>query len=52
MQYTQLGKTNLSVSRFCLGTMMFGGKTAEGESIRILQRDLDAGVKFVDTADV
>ncbi len=52
MQYTQLGKTNLRVSRFCLGTMMFGGKTAEDESIRILHRALDAGVNFVDTADV
>ncbi len=52
MRYTQLGKTNLQVSEFCLGTMMFGGKTAEDESIRIIHRAIDAGVNFVDTANV
>ncbi len=52
MDYVPLGKSNLQVSRFCLGTMMFGGKTDEPEAMRILRRSLDAGVNFVDTADV
>ncbi|NLD73594.1 MAG: aldo/keto reductase [Chloroflexi bacterium] len=52
MKYTQLGDTNLQVSEFCLGTMMFGGKTAEDESIRIIRRAIDAGVNFIDTANV
>lgn len=52
MLYTHLGASNLQVSRFCLGTMMFGGKTDEAESIRITRAAIDAGVNFVDTADV
>lgn len=52
MKYVQLGATNLLVSEFCLGTMMFGGKTSEEESARIIGRALDAGVNFVDTANV
>lgn len=52
MQYVTLGSANVRVSRFCLGTMMFGGKTDAGESIRITRAALDAGVNFVDTADI
>lgn len=52
MKYVQLGATNLLVSEFCLGTMMFGGKTPEDEAIRIVHRALDAGVNFIDTANV
>jgi len=52
MRYVRLGGTNLSVSQFCLGTMMFGGKTSEEESVRIVRAAVDAGVNFVDTADV
>ncbi len=51
MKYVRLGGTNLSVSQFCLGTMMFGGKTSPEESIRIVQRAVDQGVNFIDTAD-
>ncbi len=51
MQYAQLGRTNLQVSRFCLGTMMFGGKTPEDEATRIIRTAIDAGVNFVDTAN-
>jgi aryl-alcohol dehydrogenase-like predicted oxidoreductase len=40
------------VSQFCLGTMMFGGKTDRAESIRIIDHALDNGINFVDTADV
>jgi aryl-alcohol dehydrogenase-like predicted oxidoreductase len=52
MRYIRLGGTNLSVSQFCLGTMMFGGKTPEDEAVRIVQSAVDAGVNFIDTADV
>jgi len=52
MDYVALGKSNLKVSRFCLGTMMFGGKTAEAEGVRILRRAVELGINFVDTADV
>lgn len=52
MRMTRLGRSNLVVSEFCLGTMMFGGKASREESVRIIRRALDAGVNFVDTADV
>lgn len=52
MKYVHLGASNLEVSEMCLGTMMFGGKTSKEESIRIIHRAIDAGVNFVDTADV
>lgn len=52
MKYVHLGATNLEVSEFCLGTMMFGGKTDREESIEIIHRAIDAGVNFIDTADI
>ncbi|GLY29266.1 aldo/keto reductase [Kineosporia sp. NBRC 101731] len=54
MEYRLLGRTGLSVSPLCLGTMMFGpwGNDDHDDSIRIIHRALDAGVNFVDTADV
>ena len=52
MNYTPLGTSNVRVSKFCLGTMMFGGKTSPEESIRITRRAVELGVNFVDTADV
>jgi len=52
MQYTRLGNTGLVVSRACLGTMTFGLQTDEAESRNILDIALDAGVTFIDTADV
>lgn len=52
MKYVHLGNSNVIVSEFCLGTMMFGGKTGPDESVRIIRRAVDAGVNFVDTADV
>ncbi len=51
MQYPTLGSSNVRVSRFCLGTMMFGGKTDAEESVRITQHTIDAGINFIDTAD-
>lgn len=49
-----LGRTGVHVSPLCLGTMMFGawGNTDHEDSIRIIHRALDAGINFVDTADV
>lgn len=52
MQYTHLGRTGLSVSRLCLGTMNFGPETIEADSHRIMDAALDAGVNFFDTANV
>ena len=50
MEYTLLKGTGLKVSRFCLGTMTFGGQTNEEDSIRIVHHALDEGVNFFDTA--
>lgn len=54
MQYRPLGRTGVQVSPLCLGAMMFGpwGNEDEDDSIRIIHRALDAGINFVDTADV
>jgi aryl-alcohol dehydrogenase-like predicted oxidoreductase len=54
MQHRPLGRTGVSVSQFCLGTMMFGswGNPNHDESIRIIHAALDAGINFIDTADV
>jgi aryl-alcohol dehydrogenase-like predicted oxidoreductase len=54
MEHRQLGRTGVSVSKFCLGAMMFGawGNPDHNESIRIIHAALDAGINFVDTADV
>src|ERR1041385_9050019 len=52
MEYTNLGRTGLSVSRLCLGTMNFGPKTTEPDSFAIMDRALDHGVNFFDTANV
>ena len=41
MNYVRLGGINLSVSEFCLGTMMFGDKTDEGESIRMIRHAVE-----------
>jgi aryl-alcohol dehydrogenase-like predicted oxidoreductase len=54
MQQRRLGTTGVWVSQLCLGTMMFGewGTKDHDQSIRIIHRALDAGITFVDTADV
>ncbi|MFJ1749842.1 aldo/keto reductase [Streptomyces sp. NPDC088116] len=52
MEYTQLGRTGLKVSRLVLGTMNFGQFTNEADSHTILDAALDAGINFVDTANV
>ena len=54
MEHRTLGRTGMYVSPLCLGAMMFGdwGNKDENESIRIIHRALDAGLNFIDTADV
>jgi aryl-alcohol dehydrogenase-like predicted oxidoreductase len=54
MEYRLLGTTGVSVSKLCLGAMMFGawGNPDHDESVRIIHRALDAGINFIDTADV
>jgi aryl-alcohol dehydrogenase-like predicted oxidoreductase len=52
MQYTNLGRTGLKVSRLCLGTMNFGPETPENEAFRIMDRALELGINFFDTANV
>jgi aryl-alcohol dehydrogenase-like predicted oxidoreductase len=52
MKYTNLGRTGLSVSRLCLGTMNFGPETSEQDSFAIMDRALELGINFFDTADV
>jgi len=52
MEYTHLGRSGLSVSRLCLGTMNFGPETSEEDSHAIMDRALEAGVNFFDTANV
>jgi aryl-alcohol dehydrogenase-like predicted oxidoreductase len=49
-----LGRTGITVSTHCLGTMMFGaaGNTDHDECARIIHRALDGGINFIDTADV
>ena len=52
MVYRNLGRSGLKVSPLCLGAMMFGGPTDEADSIRIIDRALDNGINFIDTANV
>jgi aryl-alcohol dehydrogenase-like predicted oxidoreductase len=54
MQYRTLGRTGVKISPLCLGAMMFGewGNPDHDDSIRIIHRALDAGINFIDTADV
>jgi aryl-alcohol dehydrogenase-like predicted oxidoreductase len=51
MKYAHLGRTGLEVSRLCLGTMNFGTQADEAESFAIMDRALERGVNFFDTAD-
>lgn len=52
MELRPLGRTGMKVSELCLGCMMFGGKTTPGDSANIIDRALDAGLNFLDTANV
>src|SRR5450755_2975346 len=54
MEHRPLGRTGVQVSKLCLGAMMFGawGNADHDDCIRIIHRALDAGINFVDTADI
>lgn len=51
MQYTHLGRTGLSVSRLCLGTMNFSWTTEKADAFRVMDAALDKGINFFDTAN-
>lgn len=52
MKYTHLGRSGLSVSKLCLGTMNFGPHTEEADAHKIMDQAHDAGLNFFDTANV
>src|SRR3989339_489753 len=52
MEYVNLGRSGLKVSRLCLGTMNFGPYTTEADSFKIMNRALELGINFFDTANV
>ena len=52
MEFRRLGESGLEVSVICLGTMMFGDRTDTAAAQRIIASAFDAGVNFIDTADV
>jgi aryl-alcohol dehydrogenase-like predicted oxidoreductase len=52
MEYRRLGRTGLKVSELCLGTMTFRWTSTEEQSLQVLDRAFDAGINFIDTADV
>ncbi|MCD6054402.1 MAG: aldo/keto reductase [Rubrobacteraceae bacterium] len=52
MEYRNLGRTGVKVSEICLGCMMFGGRTGEEDSADIIDRAIDEGINFLDTANV
>jgi len=52
MKYTTLGKTDLKVSKICLGTMTFGQQNTEAEAHEQLDYALDQGINFIDTAEL
>jgi aryl-alcohol dehydrogenase-like predicted oxidoreductase len=51
MEYGKLGRSNLTVSKICLGTMHFGNYTPEDEAFQIMDKALDMGINFFDTAN-
>jgi 1-deoxyxylulose-5-phosphate synthase len=51
MQYKKLGSTGLKVSTICLGTMTYGGQVEEKDAINLIEKALEAGINFFDTAD-
>jgi aryl-alcohol dehydrogenase-like predicted oxidoreductase len=52
MEYVTLGRTGVQVSRLCLGCMMFGWRTTEEDSYAIIDRAIDEGINFFDTANI
>lgn len=52
MEYTRLGRTGLKVSKICLGTMNFGPYTTDEDSFKIMDKALELGINYFDTANV
>ena len=52
MEYRSLGRTGTKVSTLCLGCLMFGGRTNETDSMDIIDRAIDGGINFFDTANM
>ncbi|MDV3293919.1 MAG: aldo/keto reductase [Nitrososphaerales archaeon] len=52
MQYTKLGKTNVKVSRICLGTNNFGSQLSEDQAAKVIRKAVEVGINFIDTANV
>ncbi len=52
MEYRSLGRTGLKVSELCLGSMQFGWTADEDTSFQVLSAAVDAGINFIDTADI
>ncbi len=52
MEYRSLGRTGVKVSPLCLGTMNFGSRTPEDEAVRIIDQAIEAGLNFIDTANL
>jgi len=52
MDYRKVGRTGLKVSQFCLGTMTFGDQVSESDAIAMIHAAMDAGLNFIDTADM
>ena len=52
MEYCNLGRTGLKVSELCLGTMQFGWSVSEADSVEVLSAAFEAGINFIDTADM
>src|SRR5216110_2094669 len=50
--HTQMGRSGLNVSRLCLGTMNFGPETTEADSFAVMDKALELGINFFDTANV
>ncbi len=52
MQYAKLGKTNVKVSRICLGTNNFGSQLSENQAAKVIKKAVEVGINFIDTANV
>src|SRR5688500_5759999 len=52
MEYRNLGRTGIKVSPLCLGAMMFGGRTEFDDGVAIVDKSMDQGINFIDTANV
>ena len=52
MEYRSLGRTGIKVSPLCLGAMMFGGRTEFDDGVAIVDKAMDQGINFIDTANV